>query len=427
MEPLALGELDLTSSAHNLLGLEEELARYENHEVVRDILRSEGAELRERASAVEGKLHQVELDSIQDYVAESDNLVALQEQIRGCDGILGKMESLLGGFQADLGKISSEIKTLQEQSFTMSLKLRNRKAAEAQLGQFVEDISLAPKLISAIVEGETNEAYVQYLVQLHNKLEFCATKASSAVALQDVESELERLRIKAVQKVREFLLQRFYGLRKPKTNIQILQQNVLLKFKYFSKFIQQHGPEVSQDVRTAYVETLSRIYRSALSKYAIALNQLQLDVTVKQDLLGAEDSLSAGTHRAGPLKGRASVFALGARSSIMRDLDGTPPLIVHQAEAAGEKHCYEVLFRSAHKLLIDSATSEFLFCQEFWAGDKRIFDEIFAPAIAAVEDNLALFLPSCTDVVCVILMVRTSPALRLAKHSNLCLAAANQP
>ena len=36
----------------------------------------------------------------------------------------------------------------------MSLKLRNRKAAEAQLGQFVEDISLPPKLISAIVEGE---------------------------------------------------------------------------------------------------------------------------------------------------------------------------------------------------------------------------------------------------------------------------------
>ena len=102
-------------------------------QVVRDILRSEGAELRERANAVEGKLHQarrhtrtlrgpataaprrrsravaqVELDSIQDYVAESDNLVALQQQIRGCDGILGKMESLLGGFQSDLGKISSE-------------------------------------------------------------------------------------------------------------------------------------------------------------------------------------------------------------------------------------------------------------------------------------------------------------------------------
>ena len=51
---------------------------------------------------------QVELDSIQDYVTESDNLVALQQQIRGCDSILEKMESLLGGFQSDLGKISTE-------------------------------------------------------------------------------------------------------------------------------------------------------------------------------------------------------------------------------------------------------------------------------------------------------------------------------
>jgi hypothetical protein len=89
--------------------------------------------------------------------------------------------------------------------------------------------------------------------------------------------------------VREFLLQRFYGLRKPKTNIQvrrtqrlkmlalavadrpcaqILQQSVFLKFKYFVKFLQQHGQEVFAEVRTAYVETLGRIYRSALCAFA---------------------------------------------------------------------------------------------------------------------------------------------------------------
>ncbi len=88
---------------------------------------------------------------------------------------------------------------------------------------------------------------------------------------------------------------------------------MLLKFKYFVKFLQQHGQEVFPEVRTAYVETLSRIYRSALcacpvahrwrrcshflnahvpvscraAKYVIALNQLQVDVTGKQDLLGA--------------------------------------------------------------------------------------------------------------------------------------------
>jgi hypothetical protein len=37
------------------------------------------------------------------------------------------MESMLSGFQADLGNISEEIKYLQEQSSSMSVKLRNRK------------------------------------------------------------------------------------------------------------------------------------------------------------------------------------------------------------------------------------------------------------------------------------------------------------
>jgi hypothetical protein len=94
---------------------------------------SEGAELRDRASAVEGKLHQVELDSIQDYVAESDNLVSLQEQIRGCDSILAKMESLLGGFQADLGKISSEVRLAALVRAELTLRLADKDTAGAEL------------------------------------------------------------------------------------------------------------------------------------------------------------------------------------------------------------------------------------------------------------------------------------------------------
>ena len=168
----------------------------------------------------------------------------------------------------------------------MSIKLRNRKTAEAQLGQFVEDISLPPKLISAIVDGEVsariftprpkshrsrhallaqvNDAYVHYLVQLHTKIEFLATDPKVRVARcwraararnaskplvcrpsrllrcrtwkprwSDCGSKLLPRRARcfctpasksfahpqSVQ-VREFLLQRFYGLRKPKTNIQ---------------------------------------------------------------------------------------------------------------------------------------------------------------------------------------------------------------
>lgn len=130
------------------------------------------------------------------------------------------------------------------------------------------------------------------------------------MALQDVETELERLRVKAAAKVRRrsgtkawaerltFSLSSCAGQGVPSAALlrtaqaedkhpgalrcrgpalsawrslttspplgQILQQSVFLKFKYFVKFLQQHGQEVFAEVRTAYVETLSRIYRSAL-------------------------------------------------------------------------------------------------------------------------------------------------------------------
>lgn len=41
----------------------------------------------------------------------------------------------------------------------------------------------------------------------------------------------------------------------------------------------------------------------------------------------------------------------------MQDVDG-PAIIPHIAESSNQKFPYEVLFRSLHKLLMDTATSE---------------------------------------------------------------------
>lgn len=50
--------------------------------------------------------------------------------------------------------------------------------------------------------------------------------------------------------MREFLQGKLNSLRKPKTNISIIQQNVLLKYKYFVRFLEAHGPDVYQEVGT---------------------------------------------------------------------------------------------------------------------------------------------------------------------------------
>ncbi|GBG65955.1 hypothetical protein CBR_g54934 [Chara braunii] len=358
---LSLGDDSLVDDV-SLEGLEEELEHFQGQEVVSSIL-GQGSELREFARDVEEKLRQVELESIQDYIKESDNLVLLHTQIRECDSILGKMEELLGGFQADLGAISSEIKNLQEQSMSMGIKLRNRKDVEGKLAKFLEDIVLSPELIDNIFEGEMNEAYLKSLETLSRKLIFTYEHptARTAASLKDVEPELEKLRVKAVAKSREFLLQKLYALRKPKTNVQILQQNVLLRHKYLATFLREHGKEIYPEIRNAYVDTMGKVLCAHFKTYIQALMKVQLDLVSKNDLIAAEDLKTGGLFSRVTskevLKNRSAVFSLGDRAAVLKEID-QPAIIPHIAEGSGQRYPYEVLFRSIHKLLMDTATSE---------------------------------------------------------------------
>lgn len=399
-------EEDACSDDISLEGLEQELEECKSDDVVLNIL-SKGATLREYTKGVENNLRQVELDSIQDYIEESDKLVSLHDQIRDCDTILSQMETLLGGFQTEIGSISSDIKVLQEKSMDMGLKLKNRKVAESKLAKFVEDIIVPPRMIDIIVDGEVNDEYMRTLEILSKKLKFVQTDlmVKTSKALKDVQPELERLRQKAVSKVYEFMVQKLYALRKPKTNIQILQQSVLLKYKYIICFLKEHGKEIYMEVRAAYIDTMNKVLSAHFRAYIQALEKLQLDVATSSDLIGIEASSFGLFSRARePLKNRSAVFALGERICVLKDME-EPALIPHIAEASSRKYPYEVLFRSLHKLLMDTASSEYLFCDDFF-GEESIFYEIFAGPLAVIDEHFNSILPNCYDAIGLMLMIR---------------------
>ena len=334
---LDLGNLDITTGAGDadeeafarLLGvgvgdaegtLDVELVKYADHDVVRNVMKSEGSEdLKAKAKEVTAKLRAVELESIQDYVAESENLSSLHAQIEGCDLVLGSMEKLLSGFKDDLGKIGGEIKSLQEQSVEMSVKLSNRKLANALLGDFAHQITLPADLIRAVCEDEVDEAYLNNLVRLDKRLRFLKTdpNAAASAAARDVAPELARLRAKAALKARDFLMQKLYSLRRPKTNVQIIQQNVLLKYKYLVAFLRAHAPEILVEIRACYVETMSGLLKQALQGHVRSLAELQR--SAPRELLVPDDShtaAAAATKRnaATTAETSSSPFALGARA-----------------------------------------------------------------------------------------------------------------
>lgn len=402
---LTFGDID-DSEDICLEGLQQELEDCEGDEVVANIL-AKGTELREYTKGVEENLRKVELESIQDYINESDNLVSLHSEIRECDSILTQMESLLGGFQIEIGSISSEIKTLQEKSMGMGLKLKNRRVAELNLARFIEDLVVPPKMIDTIVDGEVNEEYVRTLQMLSKKLKFIEVDpmAKTSAALKDVQPEFERLRQKAISKGFDFIVQKLQALKKPKTNIQILQQNVLLKYKYVAAFLKEHGKDVYHDIHLAYIDTLNKVLSAHFRAYIQALEKLQLDIASANDLIGIDTrSTSLFSRAREPLKNRSAVFALGDRINILKEID-QPALIPHIAEASGTKYPYEVLFRSLHKLLMDTATSEYLFCIDFF-GEDSIFYEIFSGPFTVIDEHFNAILPNFFDAIGLMLMIR---------------------
>lgn len=239
---------------------------------------AKGTDLRQYAAEVEASLRAVERESVNDYIKESESLAGLHKQIRECDGVLDSMESVLRGFQGDLSSISAQIKSLQEESLSMNVKLRNRKAAETQLSSFITQIVVPPEMINSICEAEVNEAYLEYVVELNKKVLFSkqpSTAMTSACA--DIKPELEKLEMKAVQKIRDFMLGRVKTLQKKMTNVQILQQSVLLKHKGLYRFLQERAPAAAAEVKEAYSATMSAIYLRHVKMYLAGLMRLRVE------------------------------------------------------------------------------------------------------------------------------------------------------
>lgn len=83
------------------------------------------------------------------------------------------------------------------------------------------------------------------------------------------------------------------------------------------------------------------------------------------------------------------------------------PIIAH-THRDKVKFYHEQLFRSHQMLLMDTATSEFLFLEEFFdtRGDHGLFVEVFGKTTQFFLDSLESFLASCWDSVGLLLMIR---------------------
>jgi vacuolar protein sorting-associated protein 52 len=206
------------------------------------------------------------MESVVLYVENSDQVSGLHRKMQECDGVLARMEEMLHGFQADLGEISAQIKHLQSDSLSMSIRLKNRREAESMLHKFIDNGGIMPWVASTIVSDYINDEFLSAINVLSERLKYLeqtepATDGSSLDVApsetfcgRQLLPEFEKLKIKAISKIRDYLSSQFMAIRKPKTNISMVQQNSLVKYAPLFQFIQREAPIVADDLR--YVRTL---------------------------------------------------------------------------------------------------------------------------------------------------------------------------
>lgn len=137
----------------------------------------------------------------------------------------------------------------------------HRRAAEDKLHCFLDNSSVTHGMAEHIASPDINEAFLDAVVSLSNKLKYLQQESpakdgssldippSETFAGRSLLPDLEKLKLRAITKTRDYFLQQFQAIRKPKTNVQMVQQNSLCKYAPLLQFVQSEAPAAADDLR----------------------------------------------------------------------------------------------------------------------------------------------------------------------------------
>jgi len=394
--------------------------------VVREALEG-GLDLRDYSKQIEDELAAAEKASIADYISQSGNIAQLHNQVSSCDSILARMENLLLSFQSDLGSISTEILSLQQQSVEMNLRLKNRQSVRGELSQFVDDLVVTEQLISTILDTPVSEQlFLEQLQVLDHKIAFLKEQSfREARGAADVKDVVEKLKVKAVTKIREYFLLKINQFKKPLANYQI-PQNAMLRFKFYFRFLQSVNREVAREVRDEYVDTMGKIMFSYFKSYTGRLDRLQFEESAsREDLLGAEETQAKGFFFKPSLKNKTTVFSVGTRGDVLGQELEAPIIVPHSQQKTEQKYPFEMLFRSIQYAMVDNACREFLFVSEFFILDAssalEIFNNIFGKTIQLLVKHTDSHISDSFDCISIFLCIHLVQRYQLLCHKR-CVA-----
>ena len=214
-------------------------------------------------------------------------------------------------------------------------------------------------------------------------------------------------------------------LRKPQTNLRILQSHGLLPYKDLYVFLLDAAPEIAQELFGVYSDSMSKTLYALFRTYQAQL--MPLDATqgaaTQYDVLAVEDVhlRDAITTKA---KKRVDVFTLGTRATDVLSTSPTNsihhdhPIVAHLAIREQQTFPYERLFQSCLQHLVDAVTNEHVVCRQFFQR-RDAFQPLFSSTLQLLLEQLENYVyGGCYDGLCILLMIKITHQLQRATNAR---------
>ena len=154
------------------------------------------------------------------------------------------------------------------------------------------------------------------------------------------------------------------------TNIAVLQNNVLIRYRIFTEFLKEHYLEIYVELCQNYADVMGKIYLNKFKSYIKDVEKLYVDLYDKKDVVFTEIVSNLRTQL--NLKGiqgldqeQRSLFYLMGRDQRVSALE-QDPISYQVATNRQEKFTLESIFKSINRILLESMYNESNFTVDFF-------------------------------------------------------------
>lgn len=226
-----------------------------------------------------------------------------QDNIKTFRGKLEPIESILNDFNRELEDLSSTLTSLKEQSSQLTNDLDSQRALSNQLNPIILDLMIPPEIVKSVISDPIDIKWLENLRFINEKSQLIESVKTQngknekvinsykdSKAIDQLESGIQLLIAKAVERIRDFIIRHIKQLRSSsKLSSQKIQQK-LLQVKEVVVFLKLHQSELANQLQLAYIYTMRWYYHVRFAKYLYALEKVHLRNIDTSFVIGTSES-----------------------------------------------------------------------------------------------------------------------------------------